>query len=435
MTIEWCETTRDCEEDNLTMNSLKMLCLVAFLGCCFSWAGTAHSQDYLMTLDYAAFAPSVQTALKKADALISEGRFDEALSELRTAERKEQDERRKNDISVRVAIVSLYRGRVGYARFLLNKINRDVFNSRALIAAARSYIYYPPYDRQEGRKRLKRVLQREEENWQALTELGYCDFFLGNYDEAKKSFKKALKINKNNMRAFYGLADILVKKKKHMEAIHLLEEALRVRPEYAATMKKIGDIYMGSRIKRKLDSAVSWYDRALEYAPKKPRYLAAMMLAFFCRYTAGNAMPYYERLKDVAPSSSYLTWADGVLLELKGRVGAARQKYKEAVEQDSRNWYAYFSLGNVYSGRGNEEYVRWAKTQNYKYDRHGNTKKGIEVFRKIKNNAPTFPFIRVVEDWYQFLLERPTSRWIDPAFKEKLQRMRSHAKALRKGMY
>jgi hypothetical protein len=80
--------------------------------------------------------------------------------------------------------------------------------------------------------------------------------------------------------------------------------------------------------------------------------------------------------------------------------------------------------------------VRWAKTSNYKYSAHSDTQKGLEAYKIIKNNAPTFPFIGVVNDWYHFLMERPsTSPWSEPAFKEKLQRMKAHGAALKKGMY
>jgi len=53
-------------------------------------------------------------------------------------------------------------------------------------------------------------------------------------------------VNRKNMRAFYGMADVLFAEHKYMMPIHLLEEALRVDPENPETMKKIGDIYMGS---------------------------------------------------------------------------------------------------------------------------------------------------------------------------------------------
>ena len=397
---------------------------------------TAYAQDFLMNTDYSTFNPAARGFLESADSLITQGKFDQALGKLREAAKNETNRERGYDIKIRDAVVNLYRGRVGYSRFLLNRINRNYFYAPALIASARTYIYYPPYERQEGKKRLNQVLRKEPKNWMALTEMGYCEFFLGNYAPAKKFFETALTINRKNMRAFYGLADILFRKKKYMDAIHTLEDALRVEPENANTMKKIGDIYMGSTIKRRTDSAVSWYDRSLEYANDRPKYFAAVMLAFFARFTAGNAMPYFNKLKEVAPGSTYVLWGEGVLLELKGRVGAAAKKFEEAVALDNRNWYAHFSLGNIYAGRGNEEYVRWAKTSNYKYHPHGSTQKGIQAFKTIKNNAPTFPFIRVVNDWYTFLMERPAvSPFKEPAFKEKLQRMKAHGLALRKGMY
>jgi len=414
----------------------RVLLAVTLAVCAFALTSAARAQDFTLDTNYQAFSPEARGFIEAADKLIIEGKYDAALGKLREASKNEKGRERDYDIKIRDAMVNLYRGRVGYSRFLLNVINRNYFYAPALIAAARTYIYYPPYDRIEGKKRLHSVLVKEPKNWMALTELGYCDFFLGNAKEAKVSFEKALEINRRNMQAFYGLADLMFSAKEYMNAIHLLEDAIRVAPENPETMKKIGDIYMGSTIVRRTDSAVSWYDQALEFGQSQPKYYAAVMLAFFARYTAGNAKPYYERLKKVAPDGSYVTWADGVFLELQGRIAAALQKYEEAVAQDSRNWYAHFSRANIYAARGNEEYVRWAKTANYKYHAHSDTQKGLEAYKMIKNNAPTFPFIGVVNDWYHFLMERPsTSPWSEPAFKEKLQRMKAHGAALKKGMY
>lgn len=416
--------------------SLHVALLVGVLALVVGSAVPLRAQDFVLPTDYTSFAAEARGFLERADQFMAEGRFEEALGKLREAARLETDRERGYDIKIREALVSLYQGKVGFARLSLNRITRAYFYAPALIASAQTYIYYPPYDREEGRKRLAQVLGKEPKNWLALIEMGYCEFFLGNLDAAKKHFDKAVQINGGAMRAFYGLADIEFKKRKWMDAVRVLESALRVQPENAETMAKIGDVFMGSTLARRTDSAVAWYDRALEYGQRQPRLYAAVMLAFFARFTAGNSVPYLNKLRAFAPDNSYVKWADGVLLELEGRVAAAVQKFQEAVAQDSRNWYAHFSLANIYAGRGNEEYVRWAKTSNYKYSAHGDTQKGIEEYRFIKNNNPTFPFSGVVDDWFHFLQEKPqTSPLEDPAFKEELQRMKRVGTLMRKGMY
>jgi tetratricopeptide (TPR) repeat protein len=181
---------------------------------------------------------------------------------------------------------------------------------------------------------------------------------------------------------------------------------------------------------------VAWYDRALEYAPEQPRYYAAVMMAFFARFTASNARPYYKRLKALAPQSTYVKWADGVFTELEGRPGTALALFEQACSMDNRNWYAHFSRANIYAGRGNIEYVRWARSSNYRYHPHGDTAKGLDAYRAIKNNAPTFPFIRVVEDWFKQLLERPDeSPWEEPAFQDEISKLKRYGAAVKLGMY
>ncbi len=408
--------------------------VICFLS--FSSPSLANFNLELKVLNYNSFDEEAKGFLISADNAIRLGKFDLALGDLRKATRLEKDVTLRQDIQIREAKVNLYKGRVGYARFLLNKLCRVRFYSPAFVAAAQSYLYFEPYDRNEAKKRLGRVLKTDPKNVDALIEMGYVHLFLLNRIEASKKFKKARKLNKNAMRAFYGLADVLVKQGKHMDGVRILEKALRIQPENGLTMLKIGDIYLASKGVRRTYSAISWYEMALEYANDRPIFYSRIIMGFFAGRKAVNAKPFLAKLREIAPNNSYALWADGVFAELKGKLTTAKSKYFEAMTADSQNWLAHFCYANICAGRGTEEFVLWAKTMKYKYDVHKNLPKGIEAYKRILNNALSFPFYKTADIWYQKLIETPTVNfWTDPANKEKLKQLQRYGKALKLGMW
>jgi len=390
----------------------------------------------IKAVDYSTFVPAASSLVKSADDDIVLGKYDMALTKLRKAIAAETNKYLKKDLLIREAKLNLFKGRVGYGRFRLNKLCRQEFYAPAFIAAAQSYMYFDPYDRNEAKKRVDRILRKDPNHVNALIEKGYVNLYLLQYKAAMKAFSKARKLNKNATRAFYGQADVYVKQGKHMKGIHVLQDSLRIQPENGETMLKIGDIYLGSKIIRKTDSAISWYERAMSYAKGRPVFYSRIMMGFFVRRTAGNAKPYFNQLQKIAPSNTYTRWAEGVFAELSGKLSTAKKKYEEAVVLDSQNWLAQFCRANIYSGRGTEEFVKWAKTMKYKYDVHKNYPKGIAAYRTILNNAPTFPYYKTAEMWYQKLIETPSVNfWSDPANEEKLQKIQRFGDALKLGCW
>jgi tetratricopeptide (TPR) repeat protein len=374
--------------------------------------------------------------VKAADDDVAAGNFDAALGKLRKGIAAETDKNRKKDLLIREAKLNLFKGRVGYGRFRLNKLCRQEFYAPAFIAAAQSYMYFEPYDRAEAKKRVDRILRKDPQHVNALIEKGYVDLYLLQYKSAMASFTKARKLDKYATRAFYGQADVHVKQGKHMKGIHVLQDCLRLQPESGETMLRIGDIYLGSKIIRKTDAAISWYERAMAFANGRPKYYSRIMMGFFVRRTAGNAKPYFEQLKKISPNGSYTKWAEAVFAELAGKLSTAKNKYEEAVALDRQNWLAQFGRANIYAARGTEEFVQWAKTMKYKYDVHKNYPKGIEAYKTILNNAPTFPYYKTAEMWYQKLIETPSvDFWTDPANEEKLQKIKRFGDALKLGCW
>jgi tetratricopeptide (TPR) repeat protein len=416
---------------NLVPAVLCFVCLVIFATGVF-----AEIPVELSALDYSKYAPEVSRILKSADEDIVAGSFDEALTKLKKAVSLEQNLDNKDALLVREAKLNLFKGRVGYARFRLNRLCKQRYYSPAYIAAAQSYMYFEPYDRGEAKKRIDTILRKDPNNVEALIEAGFIQLYLIQGDKAIELFKQALKVKNDAIRAFYGIADVYVKTGRHDKAIKTLQNSLRVKPENGEAMLRIGDTYLGSVLKDRYSSAIQWYQRALAYANGQPRYYGRMMMAFFIKNNRDTASVYYKHLIKIAPSSSYIKWADGIFAEFEGKISTAKDKYEEAVALDRQNWLAQFCRANVYAGRGNVEFVLAANSAGYKYEKHKNIPKGIEAYKTIINNAPTFPYYKTVVLWYQKLIDTPSvTFWTDSANEEKLQKMKRFGEALKLGAW
>ena len=338
--------------------------------------------------------------MREAESLQAAGKYRQAKAKLKEAFKKERGRNQRLDLRLRQMSLYLDAGKVDKGRDMLRKMLNKVSEPPVFVALARGLMYYHPVQRDEARRLLEVALRKNPQHYEAMLELGYCCFYEGKLQDAATNFDKAITINEKGMLAYIGLADVQFVNGEAMKAIATLEKAHSFGTKNADVMKKIGDFYLASRDKDRVTKAITWYDKALGAASGNPKYISALMFAFMVRHTAGDAKSLLTKIKKSNPQSTYVNWADGVFLELKGQIGNALKSYEEAVRKDPQNWLAHFSRANIYAGRGNVEYVRWAEDENHRYGGHGSREKATEAYQAIKAGAPTFPYIYVVDQFF-----------------------------------
>ena len=346
------------------------------------------------------FSPIAASLVRDAESLSAAGKYREAKAKLNEAFKKEKGREQRIDLRLRQFNLYLEAGKVQKGRELLRKMLNKVSEPPVFVALARALMYYHPLQRDEAKRLLEVALRKDGNNYPALLEMGYCYFYEGKLQEAAGQFEKAISVKEKYVTAYVGLADVQFVNGEADKAIATLERARSHAPKNAQVMKKMGDFYLASQDKDRITKAITSYDKAVGLGEGNPKYLASLMLAFFVRQTAGDAKPFYEKLRKINSDSTYVNWADGVFQELKGQVGNALKSYEEAVRKDPQNWLAHFSRANIYAGRGNVEYVRWAEDEKHRYSGHGNRTKATEAYEAIKVGAPTFPYIGVVNQFF-----------------------------------
>ena len=130
-------------------------------------------------------------------------------------------------------------------------------------------------------KSYKKAIKINPDFAEAYYNMAIAQKVIGEFDEAIKSYKKALKIKPNYFEAHYNLGNILSEKGDKKAAIDSYEFALQIKPGSAMVYNNMGNILKDSNgdFKEALDS----YKKALEIEPEyfeAQQNLIALMTCF-----------------------------------------------------------------------------------------------------------------------------------------------------------
>ncbi len=121
--------------------------------------------------------------------------------------------------------------------------------------------------RTESIDRIKRVLQLEPKDPQALNYLGYSYAEMGiHLEEALSYIRQALEVRPRDAFILDSLGWTYFKLKRYDEAVKALEEALSLVDDDSTIVEHLGDVYAARRAVKK---ALKQYQRALELAPDR----------------------------------------------------------------------------------------------------------------------------------------------------------------------
>lgn len=158
----------------------------------------------------------------------------------------------------------------------------------------------------------------------------------GRTAEAEIQYRKALKEDRDNLKAMLGYAHLLDRVGRTAEAVEFYEKAIRAHPREAAPLNDLGLCHAR---RGKLDDAISALERAVRLQPKRALYrnnLATMLVddgqldAAFTHFKAvhGEATAHYNL---------------GYLLQKKGDRPAAAARFAAALRtnpsfKEARSW-------------------------------------------------------------------------------------------------
>ena len=189
---------------------------------------------------------------------------------------------------------------------------------------------------------------KEFEDEQSYFNLGKIKKDLFKNDEAKKLFKKTIKINKNFISAYIGIAEINILENKFDTALDFLDEAKKIDKNFKNLNYFYGEIFFN---KREFSRAENFYEKELKLYPKSDLSLFGLARIKEGSFLREEAISLYEKSLDIKKT----LWALinlAILYQDIDKLDEAEELLIQAIEINSKFYKTYSNLSSLYEKKG-----------------------------------------------------------------------------------
>jgi protein O-mannosyl-transferase len=174
--------------------------------------------------------------------------------------------------------------------------------------------------------------------------LGEAHDKLGNYDQAIKEFKYALKINPNYFFGLNNLGNVYGKQGKYGEAINYFQKALDQKSDYSPAHYNIARAY---HLVGKKQEAAESYRKAIRFNPYFEQ--AFYNLAYLSMELSGfdEAIENFNKFIKMQPNHPRAHFGLGNALMMKGQLDLAMLEYRISGKLDSTFALPYMNMANI----------------------------------------------------------------------------------------
>jgi len=141
-------------------------------------------------------------------------------------------------------------------------------------------------------------------------------------------------------------------------AIGEFENAMRVRPDDAASHHDLGNYHMG---RRQFSKAVEAFERSIFLDPRNIQPMVNVSMAYGALGEKNEAEVILRRALDIQPGSAAVNFNLGLLLGELGRNDEAEESLRRAVKADDKLPAAAFNLGVILADKRLDESIRWCE--------------------------------------------------------------------------
>ena len=155
--------------------------------------------------------------------------------------------------------------------------------------------------------------------------------------------------NPEDAKARFSLAGMLAALGERDEAIRHLDEAVRVRPDFALALSDLGRLHF---LNGDVARAVSLFDRAIAASPALPQAHHNLGTVRLAQRDPEEAEPHFRRALAEWPEFAEAHYGLGEALEARGKSGDALRHYRRAASAKPDFAPAHFRLGNLLAKAG-----------------------------------------------------------------------------------
>lgn len=174
----------------------------------------------------------------------------------------------------------------------------------------------------------------------------------GKLNIALDEYIRAADLNENELGIHYKVAELLNKTEKNDEAIIMLQDLLKIKPDYTEASKLLGNIlYDEERFKE----SISVLYEALKYNPIDYDLYYSIGMAFTRLNDFQKAKEFYEK---AATLNTYLyngQYNLALIAMIQGELDEAEDYFEQALQQEDIESVAYFYLAQIAMLKGNKD--------------------------------------------------------------------------------
>jgi tetratricopeptide (TPR) repeat protein len=212
--------------------------------------------------------------------------------------------------------------------------------------------------------------------------LGSLYWQRGDAVAAEREWNTALRLNGEDEVAFAQIGMLRSQQKRYPEAFALLQQAIRIRPTFAAAHIGLGEAYAGAG---RREDAEGEYRKAVKLAPSNvaARNLLGQALYYEGRWNeADNEFQASAAIEPSQQASDYL----GDLASARGEADIAIRDYTQATALEPLDGHAHFRLGDLYAAAGRTSEA----TREYQdgLAANPNDPHALAALRKLQNSLP-----------------------------------------------
>jgi tetratricopeptide (TPR) repeat protein len=287
-----------------------MIVLVVLMACAWRQASFWRNSETLWTHALACTSESFSAHNNLGNALVSQGRFDEALPHYEQALKLKPNEAKTHS--------NLGNALVGQRRF------------------------------EEAIAHYQKALALKPDLAKVYINLGFASAQQGRLPEAIGYYHKALETTPDDVEAYYNLGLALASQGQFDAAMAQYQKALEIKPDFVEAHSNLGMVLASQR---QFDAAMAQYRQALQINPNYFQARNNLGYALAGQGRFDEAIRHYRKALQIQPDCAMVHRNLGDALVAQGRLDDAIAHYQKTLQLQPTDAVAHFNLGNALTRR------------------------------------------------------------------------------------
>lgn len=174
----------------------------------------------------------------------------------------------------------------------------------------------------------------------------------GKYSVAADEYIRVTELNNKDIKINYKVAELLSKTERADDAITVLQDILKAKPEYYKATSLLGDILCASE---RYKEAINVYMNALRYNPGNYDLYYNLGIVFTMTNDFQRAKEFYEKAAEINSLLYNAKLSIGQIALIAGDLDEAEEYFKESLKGEDVEAGSYYYLSQVAMLKGDKE--------------------------------------------------------------------------------